>query len=165
MADYRKLKPLVLKWEGGYQTYDKAGCTMKGVTLATFRTYYGKDKTCDDLKRITDDQWDNIFVKGYWNKWRADEIECQSVANILVDWVYNSGVNGISIPQAVLGVTRDGVVGPKTLAAINGQKDQKALFDKLWARRKSYYESIAKGASAAYLKGWLNRLNDIKWVG
>lgn len=165
MANYQKLKPIILKWEGGYAgNVDGQTCTMKGVTLATYRKYYGSKKTCQDLKKITDAQWDNIFVSGFWDKWKADEIKSQSIANLLVDWTYNSGTYGITIPQSVLGVKADGIVGPKTLAAINDAKDQKALFNKLWQRRKTYYENIAKNGKQQFLKGWLNRLNDIKWI-
>lgn len=164
MADYKKLKPIILKWEGGYAgNIDGMTCTMKGVTLATFRKYYGKKKNCSDLKKITDDQWDTIFVKGYWNKWLADNINNQSIANLLVDWVWTSGVYGIKYPQQVLGVTADGIVGPKTLAAINGYDDQEELFNKLWIRRKKHFESIAKNGKQQFLKGWLNRLNDFKF--
>jgi hypothetical protein len=28
----------------------------------------------------------------YWDKWKADQIKSQSVANILVDWVWASGI-------------------------------------------------------------------------
>ena len=165
MADYKILKPKVLKWEAGYAgNFDGMICTMKGVTLATFRSFYGKDKNCKDLKNITDEQWDNIFIKGYWNKWKANDIKNQSIADLLVDWVYTSGVYGIKYPQKVLGVKDDGIVGPKTLVAINDYKDQKELFEKLWKRRKEHFESIAKNPSKAkFLKGWLRRLNDFKF--
>lgn len=167
MADYRKLKPIVLKWEGGWANdpNDKGGCTMKGVTLATYRKYFGSKKTCTDLKKLTDNQWDTVFINGYWNRWLADRIECQSIANLLVDWVWMSGIYGIKYPQQVLGVSADGVVGPKTLAAINDYPNKKELFDKLWNRRKKYFEALGKGSNGKFLKGWLNRLNDFKWQG
>lgn len=167
MADYRKLKPHIFKWEGGYSNHpnDAGGCTMKGVTIGTYRQYYGSKKTCEDLKKITDEQWDNIFIKGYWDKCKANEIHSQSIANLIVDWTYNSGLNGIKQTQKVLGVTPDGVIGPMTLSAINSYPDQKALFTRLWNARDSYYKSIAKGANAVFLKGWQRRLDDIKWIG
>lgn len=165
MANHTKLKPIVLKWEGGYQTYDSAVCTMKGVTLATYQAYYGKSKTCEDLKKITDEQWDHIFKHGYWDKWKADRIECQSIANLVVDWVWASGKYGIIYPQRVLGVTADGIVGEKTLAAINNHPNKKELFEKLWKRREEHFRSLATGSRKAFLKGWLNRLNDFKWLG
>ena len=74
MASYKKLKPIVLKWEGGYAgNIDGQICTMKGVTLATFRSYFGKSKTCNDLRNITDYQWDSIFIQRYWNRLATKE--------------------------------------------------------------------------------------------
>lgn len=164
MASYKKLKPIVLKWEGGYASnIDGQICTMKGVTLATFRNCFGKSKTCKDLRNITDAQWDSIFIQKYWNRWSGDAIKSQAIANLLVDWVWASGIYGIKYPQRVLGVVDDGIVGPKTIAAINNYPNQKELFQKLWNRRKKHFESIGKGNNAKFLKGWLNRLNDFKW--
>lgn len=167
MADYRKLVPMIKKWEGGWANNpaDPGGCTMSGITIGTYKRYFGNKKTCNDLKKLTNNEWDTIFINGYWNKWLADRIECQSIANLLVDWVWTSGVYGIKYPQQILGVTADGIVGPKTLAAINDYKDKKELFQKLWNRRKQYFEACAKGAKSCFLKGWLNRLNDFKWEG
>lgn len=167
MADYKKLIPIVLKWEGGYAgNIDGKTCTMKGVTLEVFQKYYGRTKGCTDLKKITNQQWETIFKNGYWDKWKADTINNQSIANLLVDWTWTSGTYGIKYPQQVLGVTADGVVGPKTIAAINNYPNQKELFTKLWNRRKKHFESIANANpnSKKFLKGWLNRLNDLKYI-
>lgn len=169
MASYKILKPTVLKWEGGWANdpHDSGGCTMKGITIATFRKYYGKTKTCNDLRKLTDNQWDTIFIQGYWNRWSADKIKSQSIANLLVDWVWTSGVYGIKYPQQVLGVVADGLVGPKTIAAINNYPNQKELFEKLWNRRKKHFEAIVKNnpTQQKFLKGWLRRLSDFKWNG
>ena len=164
MAKYTKLIGKVLKHEGGYAgNIDGMTCTMKGVTLATYRKYFGKDKNCKDLKEITDSEWEHIFKKGFWDRWKADEIENQSIANLLVDWCWASGVYGIKLPQRVLGVKDDGIVGPKTLKAINDYPNKKELFDKLWNRRKKHFQDIAKNGKEKFLKGWLNRLNDFKY--
>ncbi len=165
MADYHFLKPFVLSWEGNFAILkgDKGGATNKGITIGTFRQFFGKNKTVDDLKNITDAQWDTIFLHGFWNKWQADQIGDQSIANLLVDWYYNSGKWAVVYPQRVLGVKDDGVVGPRTLEKINTYPDQKELFDKLWKSREAYYNRIATGEKKRFLKGWLNRLNSIKY--
>ena len=164
MATYTKVIKKILKWEGGYAgNIDGATCTMKGVTLATYRRFFGNEKNCKDLKEITQAEWDYIFKKGFWDRWKADEIENQSIAELLVDWCWTSGVWGIKFPQRVLGVKDDGIVGPKTLAAINDYEDQEELFNKLWNRRKKHFQDIAKGGKAKFLGGWLNRLNDFKY--
>lgn len=166
MSDYKKLIPIILKWEGGYAgNIDGQICTNKGVTLATYRSYFGKDKTCKDLKNITDEQWETIFKIGFWNRWKADNIDNQSIANLLVDWCYTSGIWGIKYAQAVLGVSIDGKVGPITLNAINNHPNPKKLFEDLWNRRKKHFESIASKdkTKQKFLKGWLNRLADFKY--
>lgn len=163
MARLNILKPIVLKWEGGFTDTinDGYACTNKGVTIATYQAYYGKDKKCSDLKKMTDEQWDYIFKNGFWDKWRADEIESQSIANLVVDWLWASGKYGIIYPQRVLGVKDDGIVGPKTLEAINSYPDKEELFNKLWERRKKHFESLNK---PQFLRGWLNRLKDFKYI-
>lgn len=158
------LKPFIRSWEGGYANIhgDKGGPTKWGVTIATFRGVFGQNKTVEDLKNMTEAQWDYIYKKLFWDKWKADRIKCQAIANLLVDWYWNSGHYGIKIPQKVLGVTIDGIVGDKTIDAINNYKyGQVVLFAKLWCEREAYYHRIGKGTQAKFLNGWLNRLNRI----
>lgn len=166
MADARLIIPFIRKWEGGYANDpdDKGGCTMMGVTIATYRKYYGKDKTCADLKKITDDEWLEIFKKGYWDCWKADEIKNQSIAQLCVDMGWGSGPKtAIKKVQAALGCKADGIVGPKTLAALNAYPSV-GVFRKLWSMRYSWLHQIAQsGNNKKYLRGWLNRLNDIKY--
>lgn len=172
MAKVEILAPWLLSWEGGYNKVkgDKGGATNKGVTLATWRKY-GYDKNEDkvinerDVMLIT--EFDAIYVvlkPVYWDKWKADDIRSQAIANLVVDWYWNSGVYGIKLPQKVLGVKMDGVVGPKTIAAINGYGNQQELFRKLWLERKAYFERLAQNPTQRkFLAGWLNRLNGIGW--
>jgi len=153
----------IKKAEGGYSDDkdDKGGCTMKGITIKTYRSYYGNDKTCNDLKNITDEEWNHIFKKGFWDKWRADEIKNKSIANLLVDWLYNSGPkHGIGKPQQILGLHQTYKVTDKEINAINSYSNQRELFNKIWNRRKEFFISIAKGSQKKFLKGWLNRLNE-----
>ena len=166
MAKKEILKPFIRSWEGGYCNVpgDRGGATMWGVTIATYQAVFGATKTVDDLKAMTEQQWDDIFGRLYWNKWRADEIRCQAIANLVVDWLWASGVYGIKLPQKVLGVKIDGMVGPKTIAAINDYPDQKELFAKMWHEREEYLQRLAvKPTQKKFLAGWLNRLNGIRW--
>ena len=166
MADYRKLKPFILRWEGGYinDQADLGKQTNKGVTLSTYRSVFGKNKTVSDLKKITDEQWEFIFKKFYWDKWKADDIKDQNVANILVDWLWCSGSYGIKIPQRVLGVSVDGIVGSKTIAAINA-RDGRELFDTIKQERKDYIDRICqtRPQNKKFKKGWLNRINSLDY--
>ena len=165
MAKREILKPFILSWEGGFANIpgDRGGATNMGVTLATYRSVFGKERTVEDLKTLTDVEWLYIFNKLFWSQWKASQIESQSVANLLVDWVWASGSYGVKIPQRVLEVKIDGVVGPKTLAAVNGYPDQEKLFRKLWQEREDFFRRIATGPQKKFLKGWLNRLNGIRY--
>lgn len=171
MAYVKKLVPFILKWEGGFvnDPDDLGGVTNKGVTFATYSQYRKKkrmpDPTIDDLKNMSDDEWTEILKTMYWDRWKADRINSQSVANIIVDWLWASGIHGIKRPQKILGVTVDGVVGEKTLAALN-KEDPKELFERIKQDRFSFIDEICKArpANEKFRKGWINRINDFVFV-
>ena len=160
--------PFILRWEGGFSDHpaDRGGATNRGVTLATFRHFYGADRTADDLRGMTDAQWLRIFREGYWNRWQADRVASQSLANLLVDWVWASGSHGITRPQRILGVEADGIVGERTLAAL-AARDPEPLFHQLRAARIAFEEDIVheNPSQKVFLRGWKNRINAIEWVG
>lgn len=166
MADYKKMIPWIKKWEGGWSDDpdDNGGATMQGVTLATFRRYYGEDKTKQDLRNITEEQWAHIFKTGYWDKMKADYIENQSIAELCVQMAWGSGpVTAAKKIQMKLGVAADGIIGPVTLAKINA-KPQRDVFVKLWEMRRFWLIDIGKrGNNSKFVKGWLRRLDDLKW--
>lgn len=167
-----KLVPFILKWEGGFvdDPDDLGGATNRGVTIGTYATYCKKKgypaPTVERLKNLSEKDWAEILKTLYWDRWKADDIKSQSVANILVDWVWASGVNGIKIPQQVLGVTVDGIVGTKTLAALNA-RNPKELFEKIKEARVQFIEDICRKrpANNKFKKGWLNRINNLQYVG
>lgn len=167
MAKSEKLMPFIHKWEGGYANHpnDKGGCTMKGVTIGTFRRYFGNNKTCSDLKNITDEQWLYVFEKGYWNPCKADDINNQSIANIIVDWAWLSGTKtAIKKTQKILGIDADGIVGEQTINAINNA-NQEELFNSIYNKREEFYYNICEShpSQKVFLKGWLNRLRDFEF--
>ncbi len=171
MAKISFLASKIIKWEGGFVNHpnDKGGATNIGITLKTY-TYYRNLKgipkpSVSDLKNISFEEWIDILKTLYWDRWQADNINNQSIANLLVDWVWGSGVYGIKYPQQLLHVVVDGIVGVNTLTAINNYTNQEELFHKLWNRRKQHFESIVQRdpSQKVFLKGWMNRLNDYKF--
>lgn len=154
--------------ERGYSNdpADAGGPTMCGVTQTTLSAFQGKAASIADLKALSFSDWCEILKKMYWDVWRGDEIADQSLANLLVDFVWGSGVSGIKVPQRILGVTADGIVGPKTLSALNGA-EPRALFDSLHAARIGFVEDIVrrKPSQAWFLKGWERRINAITYDG
>jgi lysozyme family protein len=177
MASLNKFFPQLLKDEGGYVNHpqDKGGATNLGVTLRVWKSM-GYDKNGDnvinekDIRLLTPEDAKLVFRAGYWNRWLADQIKNQSVAEFLTDWVYTSGVHGIKEPQRVLnemtgaGMPVDGVVGPRTLKLVNSV-DQKSFFEALKLRRLDFSERIVKNdpGQVVFLKGWKNRINRFKF--
>lgn len=171
MAKIDSIAKFILSFEGGFvnDPVDRGGATNKGVTIATWRMQgYDKDGDgdidVDDLKLISDADAIEVMRRCFWKRWRADEIKNQNLANILVDWIFCSGTPSITITQAMLGLKADGIVGKKTLAALNRQ-DPLAFFNRLKARRKQFYERIVekRPSQVRFLKGWLRRLDAIKY--
>lgn len=192
MANVNEIVPFIMRWEGGFvdDPTDKGGATNMGVTIGTWKQVgYDKDGDgdidVDDLKLLTkDDVVNRVLKPHYWDRWKADRINNQSISNILVDWVWASGAHGIKNPQRILNVTPDGIVGDKTLSALNNYPNQKELFAKIFQSRVDFINGIVERSVASYeqkigrkatekellkytqkrfLNGWMNRLNELKY--
>lgn len=191
MANIDLYFPKVLKHEGGFvnDPADKGGATNKGVTLGTWRTMgYDKDGDGDidanDIRLLTDADAKMVLKVGYWDRWRADAIKNQSIAETLVEWVWGSGKWGIVIPQRILGVEPDGRVGMQTITAVNNA-NQAELFEKIKQAKYKFVDDICKADVVAYTKkigrtptnkeimtytnerfrkGWMNRINEYKFI-
>ncbi len=169
MADIKKFIPFVLKAEGGYSNHpnDKGGPTKYGITLEIWKQFgYDKNKdgkiNAEDVKLITEEDATKIIKIKYWDRWKADEIKSQRIANTVVDWMYNSGSYGIIIPQRLLGITADGIVGPKTLLAIN-LVNEKEFLEKLCNERYEFYNKIIRNnpSQKVFKRGWYNRIDNL----
>lgn len=171
MADVSALAPFILQWEGGFVNNrdDRGGATNMGVTLGTWKAIgYDKDGDhdidVDDLLMLTPDEvTDNVLKPHYWDRWKADHIKSQRLANILVDWVWCSGKWGIVIPQRLLYVKDDGIVGPHTLNAIN-TIDAGYFIEKVYEARKEFLKQIVHNdpSQEKFYRGWLRRLNELR---
>jgi|SRR3990167_3941648 len=189
MADIAKYFPKLLKWEGGFvqDPVDTGGATNMGVTISTFRQHgYDNDGDGDidveDLRKETPEQAQAICKLNYWDRWKADLIKSQSVAESLVEWVWGSGKWGIIIPQRILGLVDDGIVGPKSLEAVN-KFDPVVFHEKLRQAKMSFIDGLVissinrykethpqaidqdllKHTQKRFEKGWKNRINDFKY--
>lgn len=165
MADYRELTPFILKWEGGFvnDPNDSGGATNKGVTLRTLRNYRAARRlpapSVEDLRNISDAEWTEIFLLMYWGACAADNIASQAVANLLVDWYWMSGPTAVRRVQRLVGAQPDGIIGPKSIAAINIKGE--GLAQDIYDDRRRFYEEIVsrRPSQRKFLRGWFNRLN------
>ena len=102
---------------------------------------------------------DAFYKKEFWDKARLDEVVSQQVANEIFVAGVNMGMKkAVMLAQKLVGVPADGVVGPKTLAAINKYDD--AAFDEMYdVLETDHYEMIIANnpSKRIYAKGWRNR--------
>ena len=165
MAKFSQYAIKLWDLEGGFvnNPLDKGGATNRGITIATFIDFYGKG-TVDELRELTFTQFSEITKSKYWDRWMADKINNQSIAEFLVDWLYNSGSWGIKIPQRILQVKEDGLVGEKTISAVNNANGALFFCNLIQAREKFFRDIVVNNPSQKiFLKGWINRNNSFTY--
>jgi lysozyme family protein len=171
----------VKRWEGGLSrdvadSASKYPCptpykgktgyhTNIGITYKVWESMFGKDND----KRfflMNDEDWFTIWNQLYFKPMHAHELKSMSVAIFMVGMAWGSGMRQavISTQNVInkIGKTKvkiDGVIGPRTIQAIN-EIDENNMFTALIEERGRFFRAIAKGKNAKFLKGWLNRLAD-----
>ena len=160
---FRRALAFVLKWETVYNRKgnpvaendpdDLGGLTKFGIDQRSHPNF--------DIRSLTEQIAAGIYHRDYWLPVRAHELPFP-VSEVAFDIAVNNGKSrAVKWLQELLGVKTDGFIGPVTLAAAQ-KAEALALAVKLIARRASFYRSIAKGKKAKFLKGWLNRNDDLR---
>lgn len=169
MADFEKAIPIILKHEGGFVDHpsDPGGATNRGITFKLFKQYaktLGLEKTIDSLKSLTEDQAKLIYELHFWQPMRGNEINDQNIADIVFDAHVNTGFWGLRLIQREVGAEVDGIIGSKTIEAINAANG-KILFEGYKDARLQYYRNLVKKKPqlGVFLKGWENRVNSFEY--
>jgi lysozyme family protein len=143
----------LLKHEGGFSDHaaDPGGKTRFGVTEAVARRegYRGdmRDYPLDEAKRV--------YQKLYWNALRLDDLRSEFRFD-LFDAGVNSGVaQTVRWMQRIVGVTVDGLLGPRTLSAVNNSDAAKFLA-KFNGQRLLFMTSLSTWPS--FGRGWARRI-------
>ena len=131
---------------------DKGGRTQYGIAEhANPKAWQDGKVTYEEARAI----YDAKYVRGPgFDKVTDEKLQAQ-----LVDFGVTSGPSiAIAKVQGILKVDQDGILGPKTLSAINSS-DPVILSNKLALERvKMIGRIVAKNPSqATFLNGWLNR--------
>lgn len=152
----------VLVHEGGWSDNpkDPGGATMKGVTLQTFRRYYGSNQSKQNLRNISTEQLGHIYRKGFWNVCYCDQLPA-GLDYCVFDAAVNSGPgNSIKWLQAAVGSPQDGGMGPNTLAKVKAHGDVVALINKTCDRRLGFLKSLKTWST--FGKGWGSRVEGVR---
>ncbi len=172
MANFKLYESKLQAAEGtGYSNKptDLGGATTSGITWTTYKMFF-PNKTFEQFKAIPYEDWYYVMKNGFWDRCWADQILNQSVAEIFVDWTINSGWGKIKDVQRIVGVKEDGIVGPKTITAINSC-NQRALHYLIKKARQLHYHKCVDGnrdldprasilpTNIANFDGWCNRLD------
>ncbi len=143
----------LLGHEGGYSddARDPGGKTMWGVTekVARARGYTGpmRDLPVEFAKQV--------YRPDYWDAVRADELPAL-VRYPVFDAAVNSGpVTSIRWLQRAVGVADDGILGPRTLAAVRAANPE-TLLRRLLAQRLTFMSGLSTWP--AFGRGWARRI-------
>lgn len=187
MANPSLIIPFILQWEGGLSrnpkdtaSKDPAPCshngvtgyhTNKGVTYTTFRSLakpLGYEPTCENFFNMPDDIFLKIFKTGYWNGFKLDDYKSQKIANLIVSWAWASGTYGAykqlkkffekNYDVKLTGTYNENINTIRDLFNKESLKDETSIYTKLVEAYKNFYISLNQ---PTFIKGWLNRLNDL----
>lgn len=170
MAEFKPAIDRTMKFEDdprrpGRVTTDAGGRTRFGIAQKFHpdlpEEFFTKpaDEALEDAEQILE--------ADYWDLMHLAEIEDQDVANKLFDMGVNMGVHQAGVyaqraanfaPQFAVTLKEDGVLGSKSIAAINAI-DPVTYRDLLCQFSAAHYRHIATNnpAQAEYLHGWLTR--------
>ena len=169
-ALFEQCLAVVLDKEGGFSDHpqDRGGPTNLGITWKTFADWKGishddlspegREKLVAELKGLTRREAAEIYRANYWLPMRCGDLP-GPVALMLFDFGVNAGSRtAVKALQRVAGVTDDGSMGPKTLAAIRAV-DPVRLLDQLAEARLAHYRGLADFAT--FGNGWVARTQQV----
>lgn len=188
MADnFSTAHAFTAKWEGGLSddAADSGGLTKFGVDLAMMQdiasTQAGRDTldrmgiilpvTRNTIKNLTETQAASIYRWQAWEALKLDQIPLRP-AVVLYDAAVNSGPRQ-SVRFAQRGynacvaygqpLDTDGIMGPATRKAMQQADTDKILMAMLDQREKFFNDLVrAKPSQEVFLRGWLNRVTDLR---
>lgn len=171
MADFSRALSLVLNHEGGYANnpLDSGGETYQGIAR-NFNPYWSGWLILD---QIANKAWNALYSElnsavqafykaQYWDRHKLGGINNQAIANLVFDWLVNSGQAGRQIQQVLVlmgqNIVVDNIIGQQTVNAINSV-NQAELNNKIIEARKKYYQTgVADGwLDSSFLNGLLSR--------
>lgn len=136
-------------WTGG-----KVGVgVLKGTKFGIAANTYGNL----DIKNLTWADAKAIYRRDFWNRFRLNELH-PAIAFSVLDGCINHGPgNAIRWLQRAAGVADDGIIGPRTVAAVNAMDVNDAVL-KFNSIRIRFFTDL--NDFAIFGRGWMRRVAD-----
>lgn len=147
----------VLKHEGGFVNHpkDPGGMTNLGVTKKVWEEWVGKTVNEAEMRSLTPEKVSPMYRKKYWDAVKGDELPA-GLDYLMFDFAINAGPGrAIRTMQKAIGVTPDGAIGPKTMAALKAVNPNE-LIKKFSAEKEAFYRALP--TFSTFGKGWLRRV-------
>jgi lysozyme family protein len=156
---------LTLGYEGGWSNHpkDPGGATNMGVTIGTLKRLRidvdgDGDSDIADLRKLRPMDVEKVYRAFYWDAVRADLLP-SGVDLAVFDFAVNSGpAQAAKALQRAVGVTPDGDIGPRTLAAL-AYNDASNLVSAITEKRMRFLRSLKTWPT--FGKGWARRVSGI----
>jgi lysozyme family protein len=152
---------MVIKSEGGFvdNPKDPGGMTNLGVTRSAWEAYLGRDVSEDDMRSLTPDRVKPFYKAMYWDRIKGDSLPA-GIDYAAYDFAVNSGpYKAARFLQEIAGVVIDGVIGPKSLEAIQAC-DAKETADAICDMRMDFLKGLS--TFDTFGKGWTTRVEAVK---
>ena len=172
MAKFENAYPLILAHEGGYvnDPEDLGGETYKGIARKKQPDWVGW-LVIDRMKQqpnfpnsmegnpILQEKVLQFYKVLFWDKVGGDLIADQDVAASIFDFAVNAGVySSVSLAQGVVGSGCDGIMGPKTIQAINAFTPDHFIAAFTVEKCRKYIAICKKRPeSRKFFFGWIDR--------
>jgi lysozyme family protein len=147
----------IIAREGGFVDDPLGGPTKYGIRISTLSQWRHRPATRDDVLNLSLFEAHAIIRTLYLAPFFV--MPSQDLRAFMADSAVNHGVRGaIRLLQGVLKVKQDGVLGPKTMAALSSMPARQVLAEAVADRVRLYGRIVAQHpGDLTFLEGWLNR--------
>ena len=162
MAEFLPAFERMIVNEGGYVLHtvkdDRGGATYAGIARNFHPSWQGW-MVIDQGGTPPAELVRQFYRSNFWAPLRLDDVEHQEVASNLFDFGVNAGLStAAKLAQLVVGVTPDGKVGAKTIAALNAIDHDLFVARYALAKIARYRDIVVKNRTQQrFLVGWLSR--------
>jgi lysozyme family protein len=150
----------LLKHEGGFVNHprDPGGMTNLGVTRRAWEEWTSHPANEADMRGLTPGMVEPLYRERYWNAVRGDDLP-PGVDLAVFDCAVNSGPGRAAmLLQQSIGVWPDGVIGPKTMAAIK-EDEATEIVDRFCELRLLFLRGLPTWPT--FGKGWERRVKEV----